>query len=218
MCIRDRILGRADMAVGSIGSHVFAIAGENPDSTCTSTNSGVADPVNDVERMTDAGQWAVEDPIPSDRFRFVAASFERTIYIFGGQGPLNRATTPPTHHVLATTTRYVPTTVHNEDLSGEQIAGVVIGAIAAAAAIVLGVIAFFSYKKYKSYKGLTEEAAAADATENEETAPAFDAVGVGSTDTVKVDPSSEILDEVTQDQVTVQMKSSETAETASTQI
>jgi len=83
-------LGRADMAVGHIESHVFAIAGETVNNMCSRSI-----PVPDVERL-DAGDgdgghnytadWVVEQEIGHDRFRFVATSFGTSIFLFGGQG------------------------------------------------------------------------------------------------------------------------------------
>lgn len=171
----ELLLGRADMAVGTISNHVFAIAGETTEASCSSSSS-VSIPVNDVERLTAQG-WLVEDGIPSDRFRFVGAAFGRTIYLFGGQGTLNTDTSPPTHHVLSTTTRYVPTTIHEEDLSDEELAGIVIAGIVAAGVAVAGVCGYLSYRKYKQYKSLASEAAAAEATESIERPPEFKSAG-----------------------------------------
>jgi len=95
----DLTLGRADMAVGQIDGHVFAIAGETVNDKCSRSI-----PVPDVERLdagdggggggggggsTSAGyngDWIIEQNVPSDRFRFVAASFGTSIFLFGGQG------------------------------------------------------------------------------------------------------------------------------------
>lgn len=85
------VLGRADMALGQIDDHIFAIAGESVNDECTRSI-----PVIDVERLdagagtvtggggSYSGAWAVEQSLPSTRFRFVGAS-HKAIYLFGGQ-------------------------------------------------------------------------------------------------------------------------------------
>lgn len=82
-------LGRADMALAVLNDHIFAIAGETPNADCSK-----AVPVTDVERLDAgnasapyAGEWVVEQSIPSNRFRFIGATAGSTIYLFGGQGP-----------------------------------------------------------------------------------------------------------------------------------
>jgi len=155
----DLMLARADLAMGSISNHVFAVAGETKDSTCGGSNPGVSVPVNDVERLdsdngasSDSGSWVVEEGIPGGRFRFVGCSYLRKLFLFGGQGLLNTSTTPaPTHHVLDTVTLYVPQSIADEDLSDGEIAGIVIAAVVAGGVVVLIVIAFCSYRGYKHY-------------------------------------------------------------------
>ena len=79
------------MALGQIDDHIFAIAGESVNDECTRSI-----PVIDVERLdagagtvtggggSYSGAWAVEQSLPSTRFRFVGAS-HKAIYLFGGQ-------------------------------------------------------------------------------------------------------------------------------------
>lgn len=87
----DLLLGRADMALGVIDSHIFVIGGETVNDECSRSV-----PVSDVERL-DAGtvsstgteaytsKWEFEEDVPSTRFRFVGASYKRSIFLFGGQ-------------------------------------------------------------------------------------------------------------------------------------
>jgi len=84
---KDLALGRADMALGVIDSHVFAIGGETVNSGC---NRSIAQ--TDVERLDAgntthpfSGDWVVEESVPNNRFRYVGVSYGRTIYLFGGQ-------------------------------------------------------------------------------------------------------------------------------------
>ena len=152
-------LARGDLALGVINDHMFAIAGETKDTDCNSTTffPGTSIPVTDVERFDSKGplgKWVVEENVPAGRFRFVAASYQHRIYLFGGQGPLNTTTKPdPTHHVLKTTMLYVPQSVADADaLAPEEIAGIVIAGLALLGLIIFAGASYLAYVKYYGYQ------------------------------------------------------------------
>lgn len=81
-------IGRGDAGVGTIDGKVFVIGGEtNFDVACSRSA-----PIDDVESLAPGttgrftGSWSVEEPVPSNRFRFVGATVGGSIYLFGGQG------------------------------------------------------------------------------------------------------------------------------------
>eukprot|EP00040_Diaphanoeca_grandis_P022320 m.119652 g.119652 ORF g.119652 m.119652 type:complete len:404 (+) comp28751_c2_seq1:236-1447(+) len=80
-------LGRADMALGEIDSHVFAIGGETVNTGCNRSIARTDVERLDVGNLTHpyAGSWVLETEVPANRFRFVGASYQRSIYLFGGQ-------------------------------------------------------------------------------------------------------------------------------------
>jgi len=155
-------LPRGDLAIGVIHNHMFAIAGETKDAACKEdySNPGNSLPVPDVERFdagastnrSAMGTWVVEEAVPEGRFRFVASSFKDSIYLFGGQGPLNTSTSPPTHHILQTTMLYVPKSVADaRDLNAGEIAGIVLAAGALVLGLLCCVVLYLSYIKYRGY-------------------------------------------------------------------
>jgi Kelch motif/Galactose oxidase, central domain len=80
--------GRADKAVVTIGSKIYAIGGESK--TDRSKDPGQrTTPTTEVEVLDTAdpnGVWTGEiADIPSDHFRFTAVSYDDIIYTFGGQ-------------------------------------------------------------------------------------------------------------------------------------
>ena len=84
------------------------------------TKEGVSVPLSDVEAYDPAmDRWIPEGHIPSKRFRFVAASHEDTIYIFGGQGYLvGTANTNTSYYPLVTTVEALLETKVTIDVSG----------------------------------------------------------------------------------------------------
>lgn len=75
--------GRGDKACGTLDGKLYAIGGEH-NNVCTSGSN----PVTDVEvydpDSSDDG-WVVEGSIPEAKFRFASATYDDTIYVFGGQ-------------------------------------------------------------------------------------------------------------------------------------
>jgi hypothetical protein len=58
-------------------------------------------PVHNVEHYHEAtNYWNDETDLPSNRFRFAAASYGNSFYIFGGQGPLNDTDANNTYYPL----------------------------------------------------------------------------------------------------------------------
>lgn len=116
------ILGRADLAIGEINGHLFAIGGETINEHC---NGSV--PVSDVERLDRnvgngpyGGDWTVELEIPEDRFRYTGVSYRNTIFVFGGQGGYVEdvdGTGIPGYPVLNTTMQYVAPRWQNNNLN-----------------------------------------------------------------------------------------------------
>ena len=78
---------RGDKAGAVLHDRFHVIGGETKDT------QGNSVPIKDVEVFDPSdGSWQAEGDIPTERFRFMAASVDDTIYIFGGQGiPLGLA-------------------------------------------------------------------------------------------------------------------------------
>lgn len=153
---------RADMALGLIQGLLFTIAGETKDKTCDDATyaPGISIPVNYVERLESIdGDWVYEEDIPDERFRFIAASYDDAIYLFGGQGTLK---TPigqtPYYPVLNTTILYVPKSISDrKELDDGEIAGIVIGVVAFVFLVVIAGISYLIYRKYHGYSQQTDE-------------------------------------------------------------
>ena len=65
-------------------------------------------PIKDVEVFDPSdGSWQAEGDIPTERFRFMAASVDDTIYIFGGQGKLQGKGNTSFYPVLNTVEAFV---------------------------------------------------------------------------------------------------------------
>lgn len=81
------VLGRADLALGEINGHIYAIGGETVNEDCSGAKA-----VTDVERLDRndteryGGDWVVQADLPSNRFRYTGVSYRNTIFTFGGQG------------------------------------------------------------------------------------------------------------------------------------
>jgi hypothetical protein len=152
--VNDR---RADLALGVLQGFLFAIAGETKDETCNSTSylPGRSIPVKDVERLEkiNAVKWNYEEDIPDKRFRFVAASHQDAIYLFGGQGDLVEPVGgTPFYPVLNTTMLYVPKSIADQkELNDGEIAGIVIGCVAFAILVVVLALAYIASRKYGGY-------------------------------------------------------------------
>jgi len=117
-------LARADMALGVIGDSIFAIAGETKDDSCDYSifAPGTSIVVSDVERYGDTAlSWEIEEDVPTERFRFVGASFDEQIFLFGGQAAHTESletvngTTERVHAILDTTMLYVPLSIRLGD-------------------------------------------------------------------------------------------------------
>lgn len=153
----DMAKARSDSAMGTLMGELFVMGGE------TLVNCSRSVPVDDVERLyedeNNQGVWKEEESIPSDRFRFVAASMNDAIYLFGGQGEFDPSI--PGYHVHNTTMLYVPRTIREQralesGLSPEE--SVAIGLVAAAVVgglVVLGCL-LFAAKKFRGYRKLPE--------------------------------------------------------------
>jgi N-acetylneuraminic acid mutarotase len=71
---------RGDKAAAVLNGQLHVIGGE------TKSADGVTAAISDVEVYNPTtNTWVDEGPIPSERFRFVAAAVDDTIYVFGGQ-------------------------------------------------------------------------------------------------------------------------------------
>ena len=147
--------GRADMAIGSLDGHLFAIAGEQYD-TGDSCNSKVNTPVDEVERYDiTANTWYPEQNIPLSLFRFHGVSYEHetspAIFIFGGQGTFVGTEADGGYFpIKLSTIKYIPVTTYNtyykKSLNDGEIAGIVIGTIVAAVVVFAGIVAYIGYR------------------------------------------------------------------------
>lgn len=83
----DLAVGRGDKAAGLLHGRVFAVGGEGK-ASCD--DDGVpTTAVTDVEVYdpeADDSAWEVVAELPEEAFRFAAATWQHTIYVFGGQG------------------------------------------------------------------------------------------------------------------------------------
>jgi len=81
------LLGRGDKASGILNGRIFAVGGEAKEDPEDCESAAVA--VMDVEVFDtadgDDATWMVAANIPEEKFRFAAASYESTLYVFGGQ-------------------------------------------------------------------------------------------------------------------------------------
>lgn len=76
-------VSRGDKAVAVLNNILHVVGGE------TKNAKGHSVPLKDVEAYDPVGNaWYFGGDIPSERFRFVAASHSNSIFIFGGQGYL----------------------------------------------------------------------------------------------------------------------------------
>lgn len=76
-------LARGDKAVACLNGILHVVGGE------TKNAQGHSIPLRDVEAYDPiTNGWHFGGDIPSERFRFVAAAYESSIFIFGGQGYL----------------------------------------------------------------------------------------------------------------------------------
>lgn len=76
-------LARGDKAVATLNNILHVVGGE------TKNAQGHSVPLRDVEAYDPiTNGWHFGGDIPSERFRFVAAAYESSIFIFGGQGYL----------------------------------------------------------------------------------------------------------------------------------
>eukprot|EP00968_Pinguiococcus_pyrenoidosus_P005151 scaffold334_cov241-Pinguiococcus_pyrenoidosus.AAC.14 len=183
----ELIIARGDKAVGHIQNQLFAIGGETKDNP----DDCLVLPVDDVERFVPSeapeytGEWVFEDPVPQNRFRFVAASVEEKIFLFGGQTNFVESLPGsglPGYPISNTTMLYTPKTFRDsDDLGDGEIAGgdseayrIVIAAVVVACAIVLAILTYLAARKYRGYqqfekketkKTWTKEAAKVDTTE-----------------------------------------------------
>jgi len=74
---------RGDKAGAVLHNRFHVIGGETKD------KEGNSVPIKEVEVFDPSdGSWQAEGDIPSERFRFMAAAIDNTIYIFGGPGTL----------------------------------------------------------------------------------------------------------------------------------
>lgn len=158
-------LPRADMALGVIDSELFVIAGETKDDSCDYSifNPGESIPVSDVERFvqgttTTSSFWVVEEEVPNERFRFVGASYNGKIYLFGGQSELVADATVPYYAILDTTMLYVPKSIRDANgLEPEEIAGLTIGIIVVCGALGAAVLFYISRAAYLGYSKASSE-------------------------------------------------------------
>jgi len=154
----DMAKARSDSAMGALMGELFVIGGE------TLVNCSRSIPVDDVERLyvdnNNQGVWKEEESIPADRFRFVAASVNNAIYLFGGQGEFDPSI--PGYPVHDTTMLYVPRTIRElraleSGLTGaESVAIGFIVFVVVAGLVVLGCL-IYAAKKFKGYKKLVAE-------------------------------------------------------------
>ena len=93
---------RGDKAGAELHDRFHVIGGETKDENGTSV------PIDKVEVFDPSdGTWQTEGDIPSERFRFMAASTKNKIYIFGGQGKLQGAGETSFYPVLPTVEAFV---------------------------------------------------------------------------------------------------------------
>jgi len=79
----DLVIGRGDKAVIALNGRVHVMGGETKDSSCST------EPLRDVEIFeseTSMWKYAGEIPYSLNRFRIAVASYESSIFLFGGQG------------------------------------------------------------------------------------------------------------------------------------
>jgi N-acetylneuraminic acid mutarotase len=93
---------RGDKAGAVLHDRFHVIGGETKDT------QGNSVPIKDVEVFDPSdGSWQAEGDIPTERFRFMAASVDDTIYIFGGQGKLQGKGNTSFYPVLNTVEAFV---------------------------------------------------------------------------------------------------------------
>ncbi|CAE8609825.1 unnamed protein product, partial [Polarella glacialis] len=100
--------GRGDQAVASLHKMVHMVGGE------TKNSAGHSVPIMDVEVYSGTSdRWYSGGAIPSNRFRFVAESYDNSIFIFGGQGYLsgNHSTAGSIYPVLDVVEEYAESQV-----------------------------------------------------------------------------------------------------------
>lgn len=163
--------GRGDLASGVLNNMIFAVGGEQKDSSDATCTYSV--PVKDVERyLFSNASWVIEESIPSNIFRFVGATYnssnslyDSAIYLFGGQGTYDAdAMSFP---VRNSTLVYYPQAIygskHRKELDAAGIAGIVVAGVVVLACVVFGIISGLVYRyTYYRYKPLEEADSGAD--------------------------------------------------------
>jgi len=90
---------RGSLSCGVQHGDFHAIGGEKKENLTNCNRYNV--PVKIVERYQEGNNtWYEETSVPSNRFRFAAASFGNSFYIFGGQGSLNASNVNDTYFPL----------------------------------------------------------------------------------------------------------------------
>jgi len=81
---KEMSVARGDKAVAALNGAMHVVGGE------TKNADGHSIPLSDVEVYhPDCNEWQAGGQIPSKRFRFTAAAYGTSLYIFGGQGYLD---------------------------------------------------------------------------------------------------------------------------------
>jgi len=79
---------RGSLACDVLHGEFHAIGGEQKSNVTNCSKYNV--PIHTVEHYHEpTNSWADETSLPTDRYRFAAATYGNTFYIFGGQGALN---------------------------------------------------------------------------------------------------------------------------------
>jgi len=134
-------VARGDKAMVALHGLVHVIGGETK-----SAVDGSSEPLTDVEVLEpDEGLWRIGGHIPWHRFRFVAAAFDDSIFIFGGQGYLVGAYNGNGSYypVVDTVTEYRETARgHTDSSDNDTTLGLaVLALVIAVVAVVLAVVA-----------------------------------------------------------------------------
>lgn len=122
---------RGDKAGAALHDRFHVIGGETKD------EKGNSVPIKDVEVFDpNDGTWQAEGDIPTERFRFMAASVDDTIYIFGGQGMLQGEGATSFYPVLDTVEAFTEQRIGITNVDAASICSVAAMVVALSAQVV----------------------------------------------------------------------------------
>jgi len=137
--LADLQAGRGDKACGTLNGRVFAIGGEH-NKQCAAAST----PVRDVE-VYDPDHpgrgWVVESHIPEEKFRFASATYDGTIFVFGGQANVTEDCAGYDYCFPVTNHTWAFTETGKSKSSGRRKMPLVVVVIVV---LFFGIIAFFS--------------------------------------------------------------------------